>query len=333
MRKLMSTLLALLALTSCTKKPETKTFWIYTSLYNNVIQDLQPKLEKKFPGVEFKFYQSGSENVAARVNTELLGGKTQADLVMTSDPYWYEELKVAGKLLQYASPAAEKLPSNLKDPENYYATVRMPVMVLAYHSDAYSEADAPKGFADLAQPKYKDKIAMPNPLESGTAFTTVSILSRHPALGWDYFSKLRENNAISAGGNSAVMARVESKERPVGIVLLENVLATRKKNPKIVPVYPVEGAVLIPSPVAILASTPHPELAKQVYDFMFSKEGQESVVKGDMYGVTSDAPQPEGARTYTQVLESAMPWSPVVLKDVFTRRAEIKQQFSKLMLE
>src|SRR5207253_1444548 len=117
------------------------------------------------------------------------------------------------------------------DTEHFWAVSRLPVMVIGYNTDIYKEAEAPKSFADLVLPKFKNKIAMGSPLESGTTFTTVALLSEK--LGWDYFSKLRANGALSAGGNSAVLSRIETKERPVGIILLENLLAARRKNPKI----------------------------------------------------------------------------------------------------
>ena len=66
-----------------------------------MVQDLNVRLTKSFPDVEFKWYQSGSENVAAKVNSEVLSGQSQADLILTSDSFWYEELKTKGKLLAY----------------------------------------------------------------------------------------------------------------------------------------------------------------------------------------------------------------------------------------
>lgn len=329
----LSLLLALvMGASGCKTESKTSTLWIYTSLYPHVIQDLEKKLVVRFPGVKFRWYQSGSENVAAKVNSELLAGQTQADLILTSDPFWYEDLKLRKKLLAYESPAAKTVPAVLKDPDGYYATARVPLMVIAYHQESFTEAEAPQGFSDLLQPKFKNKIAMGNPLESGTSFTTVALLTQK--FGWDYVAKLRTQGILSAGGNSSVLARIETKERPVGIVLLENVLATRRRNPKIQIVYPKEGALLIPSPVAILASTHSPELARQAVDFFFSPEGQESIVKkGDMHSPIPGVVGPEGARPWDQIFSGALQWSPALFQDIFKKREEIKKKFSQMVLE
>lgn len=326
-------LVAIALATGCTSKPK-NTVWIYTSLYNNVVQDLDAKLKAHFPDVSFQWYQSGSENVAAKVNSEWLAGKTQADLLLTSDPFWYEELKKQGKLFKHLPPESAHVPAAFVDPDGYYAGVRMPIMVIGYNSEAVPADQAPHSFEDLTKTYFKNKIAMGSPLESGTSFTTAAMLAQHK--GWEYFKKLRENGLLCSGGNSAVMGRMETKERPVGIILYENLLAEEQKNPqlaeKIHAVIPSDGAVLIPSPVAITASTKNPELSKQVYDYLFSQDAQASIVKGNMHGLSSLAPPLPKAPELSAILKQAYPWTAKWVADTFEKRAEIKKKFSEIVL-
>ena len=250
---------------------------------------------------------------------------------MTSDTFWYEELKSKNHLLSYKSPLAEKIPGQFKDPDSYYVTARIPVMVIAYNKDVYTEAEAPHSFKDLSLSKYKDKIAMPNPLESGTTFTTVALLSKK--LGWDYFKKLRENEVMVSGGNSAVFARIESKERPIGIVLLENVLAAKQKGLPIEMVYPTDGVGMIPSPVAILSSSKNPEIAKKVYDYFLDEEGQKVIVeKGEMHAIQTSAPAPHGAVSFQDLQKNHLGWDHKLLLEVLKSKDQIKAQFSSIMM-
>ena len=108
------TLVLLITLLSCQDKSSTsssKTLWIYTSLYKDTINELTPELKKEFPGVEFKFFQAGSEEIATKVNAEMMSGNVQADVMISSDRFWYEELELAGKLYQYSSPLAKEVPA------------------------------------------------------------------------------------------------------------------------------------------------------------------------------------------------------------------------------
>lgn len=328
--RLIGVLLMALALAGCTKRSDKKTLWIYTSLYKDVIAQMETKLRTRFPDVDFKWYQSGSENVAARLGAELASGKTLADLVMTSDPFWYLELKAAGHLLPYESKAAERVPDRFRDKDKAFTIVRVPTVVMARNTQAVPPGTEPKSWKELLDPKWTGKISMGSPLESGTSFTAVAQLVKKE--GWGYFETLRRHGLLAAGGNSAVISRMETKERPVGIVLLENVLEAKKRGSPLEPIYPTDGAILAPSLIAILAKTPNPDLAKAVYDYFFDDEMQRANLEGRMYSPIPGFASPEGAREFKDVLASSFTWGPEVLESLYAQRESIKKQFLDVVL-
>jgi iron(III) transport system substrate-binding protein len=314
-------------LLGCTRK---NSVWIYTSLYKEMIAELDPKIHAAFPGVDVQWFQGGSENVAAKLNAEMAAGKAQADLVITSDPFWYFELKQAGKLLAYDSPAARTIPAKFHDPDHAFVTSRIPVMVIGYNPEAVGVSVWPKSWKDLRGPAWKDKISLGSPLESGTSFTAVALLSK--MFGWDYFADLRRLDAIAAGGNSSVIQRIETMERPVGIVLLENVLKAWGKGSPVRPIYPTDGVIPIPSPIAILKDTTHPDEARRIYDWFFSQEAQQVIVHGGMYSPVPGMESPENAMPWAELEKRLQPWSPVLLKELYSARESIKTRFSESML-
>lgn len=323
-------LLIAAAATGCGKGAADNKVWIYTSIYKEVIEEMRAPLKQAVPEADVEWFQSGSENVAGKVTAELAAGRAKADLILTSDPFWYLELKQAGQLLPYASPAAKETPALFADPDGAFAGVRMPVMVIGYNETALKPEELPKGWKDLADPRWKGKLAMPSPLESGTAFTTVALLSR--AHGWDYFKELRKNEILAAGGNSTVITRIETKERPVGIVLLENILKAQSKGSPVRAIYPSDGAIPVNSPIAILKDARRPELAKKVYDWFFTREAQERIVKSGMYSLLPGVKEHPGAKQWSEVQAAMMPWSPEVLQEIYTKRDEIKARFSEIIL-
>ena len=70
-------------------------------------------------------------------------------------------------------------------------------------------------------------------------------------------------------------------EKDAGIILLENLLQAREQNPgaPIEIVYPEDGAILVPSPIAIMKTTAAPAAARRVYDFFLSDAGQSALVE------------------------------------------------------
>ncbi len=317
-------LVALTGVTGCgDDEPE---LWIYTSIYKSVIKRMTPLLAERFPGVRIRWYDKGSETIASKLNAEIQAGGSNCDLLMTSDPFYYLQLKEAGHLLAHESAAVAGVAS-FKDPDHTFATVRVPVMALAVNTNRLQPDDYPQSFKDLEDARFAGAVAMPDPLKSGTTFTTVAALSAK--YGWSYFEALRKNDIVSAGGNSAVLNKIETGEKAVGIILMENVLPRIEKGAPLAIVVPSDGAIPVPSPVAILASTDQPALAKQVYDFMFSAEMQAAVVSGWMYSpIPSQAP-PKGAPAWADL--SKHTWSAESMAAVRDRRDEIKQTFRDIM--
>lgn len=315
-------------------QPSRPTVTVYTSIYEHVIAGLEPVLRETFPDIDVRFFQRGSEDVAARLNSEIAAGKVGADLVMTSDPFWYEELKEAGHFLEYRSPRAVNIPPALNDPDATFVTVRVPVMVLAVNSNRVPPDQRPRSFRQLTDPAWAKRLTMGDPNRSGSFFTAVAALSKK--YGWEYFEALRKNEIVAAGGNSAVINRVVTGEKDAGIVLLENLLQARQQNAKapIEIVYPEDGGILVPSPIAILKTTAAPDAAKRLYDFFLSDTGQNALVGGWMYSPFEHIAPPPGARPWKDVFSTTLlPWTFDYLRETTKSREEIKRRFNSIVLE
>ncbi len=304
--------------------------WIYTSLYKDVYPLFEPGLREAFPGVEFKWYQSGSEKIAARILAEEKGGGTKADLLMTSDLFFYQELAKEGLLLELRGPTFEGLPAAYRDPEGAFAVHRFPLMVLAYNPRKVADDDIPRGFEDLLDPRYEGRLTMPSPLESGSTLTTCLYL--YHAYGKPYFEGLRENDVLSSGGNGATLSRIQSGERPVGMVLMENVLKAKERGQTSVEmVVPADGALAIPSPAAIFERTHDPELARRVLDWFFTDEARAVIVQGWMYTIDPGDPPPAGAPPWSEL--AVRPWDLETFAEWGAKRQEVKTLFHEIVLQ
>jgi len=298
-------------------KAEMQTLWVYTSVYKEYASELEKTFEHKYPQVDVQIFQAGSEKLQAKIEAEILSQKPVADLVMVSDPIWGRDLEKRDLV------AIRKGHQTIED--NYYSA-----MVLIVHNKLPKDK-RPTRFSDLIKPDFKSLIQMGNPLESGSTFTMVSILSQK--LGWDYFKKLKENKIGSSGGNSSVIQKIESGEKKIGIVLLENALAAIKRNSPIEIIYPQDGAIIIPSIQVIMKKTAHFEIASQFADFVISKEGQEIIKSGYMYSVRKDVKAPDGALSFVELSKNAQQFSDTEMKDIGSKAKAIKKTFSEIILE
>src|SRR5690606_21243336 len=64
----------------------------------------------------------------------------------------------AGLLAEYSPPTAAAFDEQLKFP--YFTGYRVQIKVIAYNTDKVPAADAPTGYQDLLQPKFKDRICI-----------------------------------------------------------------------------------------------------------------------------------------------------------------------------
>ncbi len=315
---------------SCTRKNK-REIWVYTSMYKDWLEQMKPDVEKNVPDIKIQWFQGGSEKVAAKINAELSANNLQADVLMTSDPFFYLELKSKDLLFPYESPNAQNIPPSLKDPDHMFVTQRVPVIVLAYNRTMIRPDQAPKSFKELTEEKWKGKVVMGSPLESGTMFTAVANLSAK--YGWDFFKKLRANQVVSAGGNQTVREKLENKEFPVGIILLENILQAQAQGSPIDPIYPEDGVIMVPSPVAIFKRTRFPDEAKRLIDDLFSESGQNWMVKANMFSPNPLLPPPVNAKTFGFVLKNSFSWTHEFSLNVHKDHQNIKDMFSKIMYE
>ncbi len=311
---------------SATTSPTAATgeVWVYTSVYRHVLDALEPQLKEALPGVTIHWFQAGSEKVAAKLEAELAAGGTPCDVLITSDPFLYQRFKVEKRWLRYVSPNGLRTPARYVDLDGNYAAVRLSTMVLVHRAGVAP----PTSFASLTEPQWKGEVALGDPLTSGTAFTWA--VSMEKALGATYFAQLRANEARVAGGNAAVLQKLEGGEAKVGVLLLENALAAKAKGSPIEIAWPSDGAVVVPGYAGILATSQHPEVARALIDALLSPKGQQVIAElGDMHAVDPRVAGPRGSISLDELVQASAPWDEALLQRGLTDGARVKSDFSK----
>ena len=291
--------------------------WVYSSVYKEFITPIATAFEKQNPDIKVQVFQGGSEKIQAKVESELMAQKPQADVIMVSDPFWPAQMAKR----DLVEPRKSGAPYDI----SYYS-----LMVMIAHKDVPA-AERPGKWSDLTDAKFAKKVQMGSPLESGTMFTTVAYLSQK--YGWGYFEKLRKNGIASSGGNSAVIQKVESGERKLGIVLLENALAAQKRGSPIEIIYPADGGIPIPSVQLVTKSSPHKAEALKFSAFLLQAEGQTMLKAGYMYSADPNLAPPVGAKPFSEATKGATLWTPEAITKTSEQAKDIKKKFSEIVLD
>ena len=303
---------------------------IYSSVHEDVLTAIAKEFNKRTPDVDLKYFRLGTTKIIAKVNAEVKAGGIQSDLVWTAEPAYFEELKQRGLIAKYLSPAAKDIPKLFIDPDGYYIGARILSIGLTYNTKLVKEAEAPRDWNDLLDPKWKNQITHASPLYSGSATATVTGLTQTPAYGWAYYEKLRANGCTIARSQGATQRKVAGGEYKVGIGLDYGIRKMNAKGSPIQFVYPKSGTVTWGSPIAIFKASEHQDAAQKFVDFVLSPDGQKFLISQYIVSVNPKVASPKGAPPVLDILSKALPvdWDYLI-----KNREELLKRFSKIMLE
>ena len=266
---------------------------IYTSIYEDIIAELQKELHDQFPACNIEFVYGGTGAIRDRISNELASGRLGCDILLVATSTYAEEVKVKGILHSYQSAEASNLAYDY-DPEGYWYPVRVSNMVLAYNPEKNAKNTIPNSFYDFAYDYgVKNTISMNNPLVSGTSMATVSALRGKYGLG--YYEALGRQNVMIDPGVVA-MEKLESGEAKVAMILEESILKKRQEeNSKLEVIYPSDGIIMIPSTIMIInekwSANRNAKTAEAISDWFLGTEGQNAIVDGWMHSVRKNFPR------------------------------------------
>ena len=261
---------------------------LYSSMQEDQLMAIKQAFEAKYPDITMDYLYNSGGKVIAKVTTEAQNGKIEADLIWTGDPSDYEEFKKAGWLQPYSSPEADHIAETYIDPEGYYTAARLVTMGIAWSTMIVDEADAPKTWNDLLDPKWQGQIVMTDPTQASTTKYWMAAMMQNEKYGPAFFEALRDNGVELESGTTATHNDVAAGSYEVGICLdyvSANLIA---EGSPMAFHYTSEDVITMTSPLGIFADSQNVENAQKLYDFILSKEGQELLVANNLVSVRDD---------------------------------------------
>lgn len=286
-RVLAAVVLALISASSWAKS----TLTLYTSQPNDDAQMTVSAFEKAHPDIEVKWIRDGTSKLIARLQAELAAGSASPDVLLIADSVTMESLKKQNLLAAYKSPEAACFDPQLFDKEGYYYGTKVITTGIAYHSKAPLK---PTSWLDLLKPEVKNMTTLPSPLYSGAAQIHQATLMNDPALGWQYYEKLKQNGAMPQSGNGAVMSAIASGSKAYGVLVDYLAIREKAKGAPVEFLFPKEGVSVVTEPVAMMKGAKNPQGAKAFIDFVLSDAGQKLVLQQGYLPADATLPVPKG---------------------------------------
>jgi iron(III) transport system substrate-binding protein len=303
---------------------EGKVVW-YTAVDVKVAEALAKAFKAAYPKIDVDVERAGSERVFQRVNQEHQTNIANADVVNSSDASHFLFWKQQKLLAAHTPPDAKKFDAKYRDPDGMYHTWRASLSVAGYNTNLVKDADAPKSYADLLDPKWKGKMAKSHPGYSGTSLTGTYAITR--VLGWDYLEKLSKQGVQQLQSTTATPKSIASGERAVMVDGNEyNMFMEIDAKSPVKIIYPAEGTPFVNSPSAIFANAPHPNAARVFENYLFTAPAQQLLVNvGGLRSVHPEVTEPANRTPLAKI--KLLPDDP---QGMLPQIADIKKKYTSL---
>jgi iron(III) transport system substrate-binding protein len=224
---------------------------------------------KKY-GIKVRAWRAGSEAVLQRLSAESRGGRFDVDIVQNNAPE--NEAAWREKLLQEVwSPGLKDLIAGGAPAHHSWAAITLDIWVASYNTNAVKKDELPKGYADLADPRWKGRLAIEanNQVWFGTLLAELG-----EDAGSKLFSQIVASNGISARKGHSVLANlVASGDIPLALTVYSWLPEQLKKKGAPIESIALQPLLAQPSTIAMLKRAPSPAAALLFHDFMLG-EGQ-----------------------------------------------------------
>ncbi len=286
---------------------ETKVAY-YTSMVPAQFAAVQPAWMKRYPDIQIEHVRADLGQTLERVLAESRARKHLADVISSSETS-FVALQQHKLLAKFDVPTRSKWIEPFRSQFNGY---QFPSRVLqigfAVNTSHLKEAEFPRAWKDLLDPKWKGRLGIPDPRVGGGAQLWFMTLWDRRDYGERYMTALAANQPLIKPGILQVQQSVELGEVDVDIVAYDYItLPARDAGKPVSFVLPRDGTVLLATYDSVAANAPNPNAARLLVHFLMSKEGQEALASAYVTPVHSDAAiNPKGSKLgNTPVLSTA----------------------------
>jgi iron(III) transport system substrate-binding protein len=232
---------------------------------------------KKYPFVKIDSTRLQGAAGLERILLEHRIGKLQADIAGV-DFDNITELLAGGVLGRYDSPEKKAYASQFWDKDGRWYVTDYTLVVIGYNSNLVKTAEAPKSYADLLNPKWKNDISIDTEPEQAVF---AWLLDWGEAKTVEYMKALMRNGAVPRRGHTLQVQLLCSGETKIAVEVYPARVAQMKheKGCPIEMIFPDPTPGSLGSHAGVVKSAAHPHAAALYLDYILSAEGAAAVAK------------------------------------------------------
>jgi iron(III) transport system substrate-binding protein len=251
---------------------------VYSPHGKDMLDHYERGFEAAHPGTDVQWVDLGSQEILDRLRAE--SANTQADVWFGAPAEAFSKGAKDNLLAPYRPTWAAAVPPDARDSRDlWYGTYYTPE-VIAYNTDAVSAAEAPKDWDDVLDPKWRGKVIIRDPVASGSMRAIFGgIIARSiaqtgsPESGYEWLRRLDANTKEYTLNPTLLYQKLGRQEGLISLYNMPDIATLRERfNIPVTYVIPASGTPMLVDAIAILRGTKRPELARQYYEFVTTRE-------------------------------------------------------------
>ena len=267
---------------------------LYSSLtVDGPLRGLAQSFQQAYPDIKLDVWRGDNREILQKISAEARSNRRVADVVESASISG--AMKKANLSRPFVSPAAADYAPHHVSPDRLFVATRLNYFGLAYNTKQVPDSLLPQSYQDLADPKYKGKLAWRAQSESGAnLFMTMILKTMGDDAGTAWLKKLSANQVVNSLGSARnLVDRVGQGEYDMGInMFAHHPLISKDKGA------PLDVKMLDPVPAvfgAILAvkDAPHPHASMLLIDHILGPDGQKVLQSADYLSPRLDLPPDE----------------------------------------
>jgi iron(III) transport system substrate-binding protein len=264
------------------------TLTLYNGQHEQTTNQLVSAFEKQ-TGITVKVRNDDEDVLGNQILQE--GSASPADLFYTENSPVLEKLQEKGVLAPVDPSTLSHVPAKYSSPKGDWVGVSARVNVLVYNTDHLQADQVPTSIMDLANPKWKGKLALAQGETDFQPIVTsiIKTYGKQAALTWLKAVKVNAGSNIYPD-NETLVDQVNKGQAEIGVLnsyywyRLQDQLGSAGMHSAISYFAPGDaGYVVDVSGAAVLNSSKNKAAAQKFLAFMVSKKGQEIIAHDDSW--------------------------------------------------
>ena len=272
----------------------------YATIPEEQVSQLLKQFNAKYPFIDTGgSFRATSGRLKARLDAEIASGRILGDVLQMGSFGQFLAYAKGGRLDRFETPEMNAYPDNLKE-KGLWTVFRSAPIVMAYNSTKLSDADVPKAWTDMGNPKYAGKLALLDPTSGGQHVHWYVLRQKY---GPDFWKKLAAVKPVTLGGpNQAIDGLLTGEYMLAGHTYGYTVKEYQGNGAPVKAVFPTDGVPMLVTPIGVIKDGPNPNAARLFVDWILSKDGQTAIVNTlNDYSPRADVDPPAGMPTWDKV--------------------------------